>query len=678
MEVNGIGRSIGDARRSTQLPASVATGSIVLLTGCGWLRPDSCELQSTRCTGDHVQTCVPDVEATASADEPVNHWVTDTTCVDDPQLGRYACGVVAGRATCVSESEPMSDSSGGGDAGVANGQWLRVHVTREVDGGIKLAQADHLELADQTLPSDPAWGTVAAVAFSSGEIVDATLVPISPEQEAAYAWLSGDGVDQISLVDSEGVTLSTFHVAPDGSPRAFDHARGRPIGSASSVPPLRILARLGRTLSEPRPRTLELVREAFARVPEQLLLLTPTVILELDPASARSLASPDLSTPNEPDGATSTLPPDFFASSRRRVRAAWNAYRHELVLDFGSASLSEYETGTLALASDIVGALAATYVRFTDVVAERATPLAQAFGRKLPPDVPAEIEPYLYNHYARLLASGESPVSAWKSLHNLAVQAALARAYANEFGSFARSDEEAVSTGFASMDGVGSPADDLTDFAVRAAVPEAWSFGPCSALRAVPLDVVAPPLLVHAAKLIALHGLGLLRPEALTACLGELRVTQSNDPKLHAGAIILHKSDGERITFTEELEGIRQPYFSDEVQLSWKAQRAYLSASLSVGYRGTRPAVMRLQAVAGHEGRDFRSGEDHGAVLAFANPDGYQTTVALGGLLVVTDVRPDALNAFALMVALNAPLARTKILPLVSAQVATPTWGDAP
>jgi hypothetical protein len=311
------------------------------------------------------------------------------------------------------------------------------------------------------------------------------------------------------------------------------------------------------------------------------------------------------------------------------------------------------------------------------IVALRQGPFSTAFGKpKLPRDFPIWLEPYLVNHYAQLLNAGESPASAWESLHQVAVEAGLAWPYLTAFGAAPSSNEEAVEGGLASTEGWSGAEEDLVDYMERAAVPEGWSFGPCAALRAAPLDELSPPLLVHAAKLLALYGLGLLERGALTACVDVLRVGSSDERK--QGALIFYKPDAERLILTEELEGIRQPYFSGEVQLSWKAQRSYLTASLSVGYRSLRPTVMRLQAVAGNEGRDFRSGEDSGAVLAFTNPDGYQTSVVLGGLLVVTDVQRDALKAYALMAVLKEPIAGTKIFPLVSAQVTKPTWGDAP
>ena len=68
---------------------------------------------------------------------------------------------------------------------------------------------------------------------------------------------------------------------------------------------------------------------------------------------------------------------------------------------------------------------------------------------------------------------------------------------------------------------------------------------------------------------MALEGLGLLPAAKQQQCVGTLRVGAGQD------AIAIHKPSGERIVFTDMLEGIRQPYFGSEVQLSWKAERAY-------------------------------------------------------------------------------------------------------
>lgn len=648
-----------------------AAGSFALLVGCEWLRPDSCDQTTTRCDGDRVQSCVPDPQSSAGAAEPVNHWVTDKTCADDPQLGAYRCGVVEGRATCVPES-PTGEASSEPEpeTSATTTPWIRVRVSHS-ERGTRINEIEPFLLDSAHLPGDSAWGSIAAVSSRGGEVVDATLVPLEADQEASFVWLSGDGIDQVELLDEHGQSLSrvdyTASVSEPPSPPDHD------IRGALARQTVRMIARVGRTQVQTTDRMRQLAGQALARVPETLLLLAPSVVLELDSDSLRALSPPVLADA----GARSddVVPPNPFVSTGKLPRAAWIANRQELLLDFRSEALEEYATNTLALTRDIVRALAGTFVHYTEVVTEH---VQSPLPRKLPHDFPAELGPYLVDQYAQLLVAGESPVSAWHGLHRIAVSAELASPYSEDFGFRPSTEADAVRAGVASIAGAASASADLTDYIALAAVPESWTDGPCASLRAAPLDEVAPPLLVHAAKLIALRGLGLLEAEALSACVGELRPTAGKDPKLRDGSIVAHKRNGERIAFTEELEGIRQPYFSDEVQLSWKAQRAYLSASLSVGYRGRRPIVMRLQPVAGHQGKDFRSGEDHGAVLAFANPDGYRTSIAEAGLVVVTDVSEHALNAYALMVSLSEPVAGTKVFPLVSAQVVNPSWGAAP
>lgn len=643
---------------------------------CSWFeQPKPCAQGTSTCDGDRVRRCVYDEQASLDEGDVVTHWSTIMTCSDDPELGPYTCARIDGQAKCVPETS--GDAGGESPAASAAGAWVRLAVQPSGDS-VQIAGVESFDL--DSAPPKPAAGGVAAVSYRGGELVDATLIPFDDGQEVAYAWVNGEDVDRIAIVDASGQVLTSVDVAQGVA--SLDNGVGgdladagidggavvvadRPDGGQDGVGSagrraVRVIARYGKREFPLSSEFYQLASTALSRVPDALMVLAPTAVLELDQATAQMLAGaepvpPTLEEVLNGSGATGS------------TRALWYSGSQLLVIDMRADALAEYRASTLALSVDIVSALVGKYVQSTSELAKHEGPLKALFGTKLPSDFPSQLVPFLNAQYAGLLEVGESPVSAWGALHGVAVSAKLASPYEDTFGASPSNDEEAVRFGFAAGAGAASAAADLTEYVVRAAVPELWTTGPCSELGRVPLDVVDPPLLVHAAKLLALRGLQLLRAEAFGACVGELRISSAQS----GGAIVLHKPDGERVTYTEDLEGIRQPYYRDEVRLSWNARRKYMGVSLGAGYRGVQPTVMRLAPVGAEEG------SESGAVFAATDPDGYQTAVARGGLFVVTQATPHKLEAFALMVPLSAEQVGTKVLPLISAQVSEPDWEDA-
>ncbi|HEX5656702.1 MAG TPA: hypothetical protein VFX59_05875, partial [Polyangiales bacterium] len=435
-----------------------------------------------------------------------------------------------------------------------------------------------------------------------------------------------------------------------------------PMGLPASV----VVRVSGAALVGPTATMRAALNDAFARVPQQLAFLLREVVLEADGASAAVSGAPSAEE-KVADGGVPPLPALRSASRGRVSLLALTG--GSCRIDMSGKALAEYVIDTSALSRELNLALAKSYV-----YRAAKLELAVGFGFEVKDAsfFPDAIKDLLQNHLAPLLAAGEGLLTAWSNLHAVAVSAGLAKAYASE-GIFSPNDDaEAIAGGFASKAASRDPQTDFAEFLTAALVPATWASRPCEALRAKALDELAPSLLVHVAKLLALRGLALIGGSQLRSCVGELRIAAADVNA--AGGIVLHKPDGERIAFTKDLEGLRQPYFQDELQLSWKAERAYAGLSISAGFRGATPGVMRFAAAgSGNEETPISR-----AVLAFTNPDGYQTSVAKGGLLAIRAVRRDALDGFGLMIVLSSEQAGTKIFPLVSAQVKRPVWGDAP
>lgn len=664
--------------------ATKGTVGLAVLTMCGcslFQRDKPCHLGASACDGDRVRQCGQDEQASYDQGELVTRWSTVMTCSDDPELGPYTCGVVDGRATCVAENGP--DAGSGAALAGPEDPWIRVTVKPIGDGTVQIVDVTPVSLGD-VAPPKPAAGAVAVVGYRDGEVVDATLVPLEPDQSIGQGWIHGDRVDHVAAVDSQGgvhssVDLSTgiiqqidAGVVQVDPSKLSDAAASFDVdaGSASAAdaaedleeafeepevtrlrPALELAARYGKRTIPVSESFRALVNAALDRVPDGLILTVPRALLVLDQASA-SLA----------DGA----PIQGATESGDAPRASWVPLQQVLVLDFTAARVAEYQRSTLLLAQDIVRATIKPYL---DSMKQWQTDMIlEAFLNEKAEDFPPELSSYLTRQYAGLLADKETPAQAWDALHRVAVSAKLASPYQNVFGTAPNDDATAVAAGFASKVGSAFSEADLGEYVIHASVPERWSPSPCAALREQPLDELSPPLLVHVAKLLALRGLDLLRPASFAACVGELRLSAAPPTK---GALVLHTPSGDRVRFDEEVEGARQPYYREEVRLSWKARRKYMGVSLSAGYVGEAPTVMRLNPVGAKEGGRY------GAVFVATDPDGYQTSVAQGGLYVLSKATPARLESFALMVQLSAEQVGTKVLPLVSAQVLKPEWEDA-
>jgi len=117
------------------------------VVGCGWLRDTSCKPGTSSCDGDAVRLCVPDPEASAENGEPTYQWATESRCDDDEQLGPMTCGIVRGKASCVSERSRGDVPDRTEAERARDGTWLRVDVTREGDT-LWLAAEGNVHLSD--------------------------------------------------------------------------------------------------------------------------------------------------------------------------------------------------------------------------------------------------------------------------------------------------------------------------------------------------------------------------------------------------------------------------------------------------------------------------------------------------------------------------------------------------
>jgi hypothetical protein len=646
------------------------------LAGCAdWFGTGvDCMEGTTSCDGDRVRTC--SLEADARKTEPQFRWKTTKTCKDDPQLGRYTCGMVQGMATCVSESDV---DAGASSAPIQEPVWLRVSVTRDASGGMQINEVRQFLL--DASPSDPAWGMAAVVSYRGSDIVDATLIPFAGDALAAISWVRGEGADRIELVGHTGQTLAS--VIRQQAPASVPMLARIESALESHIPStLEVSSRRYDKKRSVTPVMLQILDQALARVPVELLVLVKEIVLELDAASEQTLYAGVFADAGSEDTRADDDEVSPLLGKRHVQRSIRDGGR--LWLDFSSNALREYQVDTSGLSFDIVQTLGEIYVDVSDALSTAEMVIPGKPPKLRGTDFPSNLFDHLSDQHASLLAGGETVSTAWAALHSVACEAGLSTPYA-PLGKIPASDELAVRGGFAAAEGAQGPLLDLVSYLVRANVPGLWTASPCEAIRGKALDELSPVEFVHASKLLALRGLNLLSAEALDRCAGKLRASVS------ANAIVMHKPDGERISFTDSLEGIRQPYFGNEVQLSWKAERSYMGLSLSVGYRGPMPSIVRLAPVGGHEGKDGRMDDDYAAVFAMTNPDGYQTGVAKGGLVVVSEVSPDVLEAYALMVLLSKEQAGTKVFPLISARITSQkcvrddqekcprlVWGDAP
>ncbi|MDB4986291.1 MAG: hypothetical protein JWN04_1469, partial [Myxococcaceae bacterium] len=460
----------------------VAACMLWTYAGCAWFEPSThCTAGATSCDGRHVRTCGLDASASSSG-QPKLGWQTTATCGDDTQLGPSTCGLVLGHATCVPAA--TADASVGASAATAVAEeWLRVSITRDGDA-FGISDVESFSLS--TLPTDPAWGVIAAVAYQGAMIVDATLVPWEASSLNTFAWLRGAQVDRVELMASDGTGLATVSQAP---PPAAAKSQLASITSAltTNIPDtLKTTATIDGFVIPETDAMLQMLDSALALVPPELLVLAQEVVFALDAASARSLQT--LPPPGSPDAGASALAREQenlpFPGARHAARSDLSTGR--LWLDFSSSALRDYAQGTSGLSFDIISALGQSFGGAAQTVSEVQT--LGKYGLKLSADFPSSVSTFLSDTLAPLLQTGETPFSAWALLHGVAAEAGLASPYgvASIVTGAAplappADDATAVQQGFAAADGASDASADLLSYLARANVLELWIASPCDA-----------------------------------------------------------------------------------------------------------------------------------------------------------------------------------------------------
>jgi hypothetical protein len=633
--------------------------SALALVGCGdWFNDGrACTEGETSCDGRAIRLCVPKVDEAAGANGVKTSWRVTGSCEDDPFSGRQTCGLVDGVAACVTR---QVDEDAGASPGPET-QWQRVDVRREGDAFALETSPHYLRAA----PLAASSGAVAAVAYAGDKPLDAALVRFLGEASRSVAWVRAEAATRVVLVDVAGRELAHAPVDAMGETDSELVASKAQYLGPSLPPTLRVrtpssdLSVPSQWADEvdhvvaPDALTLEFLAEALGDLPLPL----SSAITELAFAAAED---------DDQDAGAEMLDagvePVALDSDEWRLQYVTLLEGNRLWMN-ASAPVREAlgnEQWRRELAVDVVRHAGRAFAALASTASSSDSP-----AEKRPEDFPSAIAALLESRITPMLGRGESFATAWRGLHDMGVSAGIAGAYVSA-PSQPRSDVEAVASGFSSAAGAVSPELDFADYTARANVDGSWSAGPCAEIRGEKLDELAPRLLVPVAKLHVLWGLGVLSHERFVACVGDLQVA-SNKP-----GFALHKSNGEQVAVADELAGVRAPYLRGEIHVSAMASRDGIHAVLDVTYRGVMPDVIRLKPVVNTRSESF------GATLALTSNVDAATSPAEAGLVVVTSVTRQSIEARALMVQLAEPMFGTRIFPLVTLRVQQPLWPDAP
>ena len=153
------------------------------------------------------------------------------------------------------------------------------------------------------------------------------------------------------------------------------------------------------------------------------------------------------------------------------------------------------------------------------------------------------------------------------------------------------SDSQAVADGFASAAGSFGAAQDFSDYMGALAVPEAYAVSPCDGFDGRPLEQLDVRRMTAMVKLLAIYGLGLVERSSFVACTGDV------DGTLSAPGMLVHKPNGEAVTFASDAQAIRSPYYSSATRWAATATRSGGEelALLQLVYRDPLPELVRLR-----------------------------------------------------------------------------------
>lgn len=633
------------------------------LAGCDWFDGPPCEMGEQSCDGDNVRVCQT---SSSGRDGKAYEWSTLLTCADDPRVGALTCGMIDGRAQCV----PEGVDGGAGDASAAGAdtRWARVVVARS-GAQLSVSKVQAEVLSGATVPVSAPSGAVAAVSYSDGKPLDATLVRFAePGADGAnldaeqVVWLAAEGANRIKLVNTKGAVLAEAALsAPSTAPKALIGYRTqaltselpstlRVLGPADQPQiPAELRSQMGLLVS-PTSEMAALVSSALARAPT----LGVSAVTKLGFVAFNHRSRDEDGGTEEPDAGTHDADGGVAeggeANDLERPSTALTGTT--VLVNVSNGWLSVYRDEPHKLALSLVREVALAYAALAKPPAP-AEPTAAEY--------PEEIGALIVKRVSPLLAPKEGLLEAWAAIHKVGVDAQLAGPYTGPAWT-TRDEIRAAKDGFFSSLGGKAAQDDFAETVAHLHVPEVWSdASPCRALAASSFAELDMRLTVPLAKIELVHALGLASDEVRRQCVGELGEDETK-------GLVLHGATGFRMTFNDQIRATRQPYLHGEIHLTMFGVRKGTTALMDISYRGLGVGVHRLIAV------QSRSDPELGAGMFLANPYEYDSTFSTEGLIVVTRIDKKRVSARGLLVKQAKEMLGEKIWPLVTVRMDDPEW----
>jgi hypothetical protein len=593
---------------------------------------------------------------------PGTKWKVLSRCSADPILGPQTCSDVSGSAVCVQAS---ADGGAGGGQELGEGHYLRVHVEA---GQIQSAQDTYLD----DRPISAGTGEWAVVARSGAAAKDAALV-----REGGDAWVWADGVTRVELVSADGSVRSAHELRDEKSRGDAISVKVQAlIGDLPSTVrlvgpedrtdvPSEVSRAFGRSVAvvKPSPAVLEALGDAMRRVTITASSAVGSVVFV---SATDDRANADAGV----DGGVDQV--DAGVGTPRRLLDVRTYYdKAALWVDASPTRLevlASSDDEQIALARDVIRAVGDGVVSVTSATRESVTTLPGQPAVRLPDDFPEEIADLLKARVLPLLAPGEDVASTWGALHAALAKAGLARDYNPTFR--ASSDADAVAGGFASVDGSVGATQDFADYLAALAVPEAYPVSPCTGFDGRPLEQLEVRKMTALVKLLAIFGLGLVERATFVACTGEV------DGSLSTPGILVHKPNGEAVTFSADTQALRGPYYSGAIRWGATASRNEGKdvALLQLVYRDPLPELVRLRAVTGLGSSNVYQRES--GSFSLSTPRDGDVGAAGGGLLLVRSATRERFEGVIIGAVMGGNALGASVLPLVLFRFDQPLWQD--
>lgn len=639
--------------------------ALLVLSGCGWwTKPEHCEVGSTSCDGASIRVCGPDSSRRTGDGSVATKWNVISYCADDPVLGPQTCSLVSGSAVCV---QATADGGVATAEDFAEGHYLRVHIEQ---GLIQSAQDAYLDAR----PMGAGAGQWALVARAGETAKDAALV-----RDGADAWVWADDVTRLELVNTDGSVRSTRDMGEQKSRReGLGLTKQALVGDLPpSVRvlgpqdrkdvPIEVVSAFGRGV-----RVVEPPTAALAAVGDALRHVTITASSAVGQVVFVAAADDHSDDDAGVDGSLEQVDAGVEDLSRRLLAARTYYGQAALWVDASPTRLEVLSSASeeqAALARDVIRA-AGQAVLFVSVATREggATPLLPEAAVRLPDDFPEEIANLLRARLLPLLAPGEDVAGTWNALHGALAKAGLARDYSPML--LEPEDSRAVADGFASAAGSVSAAQDFSDYLGVLALPEAYAVSPCDGFDGRPLEQLEVRRMTALVKLLAIYGLGLVDRSALAACTGDV------DGSLSAPGMLVHKPNGEVVTFASDVQAIRSPYYSTATRWAATATRAGGEelALVQLVYRDPLPELVRLRTVAGIGSSNVFQRQS--GSFSLAKPAEGDVSAAGGGLMLIRSASPERLEGLIIGAVMGREALGANVLPLVLFRFDKPLWQE--